>query len=104
MVATAVSELAHVTALVRFWVEPSLYVPVAVYCTWPAGAVNGAPVVVMEIEVRVADVTVSAEEPVTPNIVALMFAVPAATPVTTPLLPEPLLTVATPVLSEAQVT
>ena len=55
------------------------------------------------MEVRVADVTVNETEPVTPSAVALMCTVPAATPVATPLLPDELLTVATAVLSEAQV-
>jgi hypothetical protein len=55
------------------------------------------------MEVNAAEVTVSLTEPVIPSIEALMFVVPAATPVATPLLPEELLTVAAAVLSEAQV-
>ena len=60
------------------------------------------PVFVIAIDVRVADVTVSDTDPLTPSAVALMCAVPAATPVATPLLPDELLTVATAVLSDAQ--
>ena len=65
---------------------------------------KGLPVAATEIEVKAAEVTVSFTEPVTPKNVALMFVVPAATPFATPLLPDKLLMVATPVLSEAQVT
>jgi len=60
--------------------------------------VNGFPV--MAMEVSVAEVTVKGAEPVFVSIVALMFAVPVATPVTVPRL----LTVAAAVLSEAQTT
>jgi hypothetical protein len=66
--------------------------------------VNGAPGVVTAIEIKVAEVTVSGAEPVTPKKVALMLAVPAATPVTTPLLPDALFTVAAAVLSDVHVT
>ena len=59
---------------------------------------NGFPV--MAMDVRVAEVTVNGAEPVFVNMVALMFAVPLATPVTVPRL----LTVPTAVLSEAQTT
>ena len=62
------------------------------------------PVVLTLIEVRAADVTVTCDDPVTPSIAALILAVPAASPCTTPLLPELLLTVAAAVLSEDQVT
>ena len=51
------------------------------------------------IEVRTAEVTVTGDDPVTPNMAAMILAVPAATPFTTPLL-----TVAAAVLSEDQVT
>ena len=61
------------------------------------------PVVVTEIGVRTAEVTVSLTDPVTPNMAALMLVVPGATPVATPLLPDELLIVAAAVLSEAQV-
>ena len=59
---------------------------------------NGFPV--MAMEVSVAEVTVKGAEPVFVSMVALMFAAPAATPVTLPRL----LTVAAAVLSEAQTT
>jgi hypothetical protein len=52
------------------------------------------------IETNVAPLTYSGADPVTPLKVALIFAVPAATPVAIP----PLATVATATLSEAQVT
>ncbi len=56
------------------------------------------------IEVRTAAVTVTGDDPVTPNMAAMILAVPAATPFTTPLVPDKLLTVAAAVLSEDQVT
>ena len=59
---------------------------------------NGFPV--MAMEVSVAEVTVKGAEPVFVSMVALTFAVPAATPVTVPRL----LTVAAAVLLEAQTT
>ena len=59
---------------------------------------NGFPV--MAMEVSVAEVTVKGAEPIFVSMVALMFAVPAATPVTLPRL----LTVAAAVLSEVQTT
>jgi len=54
----------------------------------------------MAMEVSVAEVTVNGAEPVFVSMVALMFAVPVATPVTVPRL----LTVAAAVLPEAQTT
>jgi len=80
---------------------------VALNCTVPPGAVKGLPTVCTLIELSVADETVIADGAlVWPNVAlpAVMFAVPAETPVTTPFVPPALLTVATPVASEAQVT
>jgi hypothetical protein len=56
------------------------------------------------MDCKVAALTTNGVDPVTPSSVALMLAVPAATPVATPTLPDELLTVAAAVLSEAQVT
>ena len=68
---------------------------------------KGLPTVFTLIELSVADVTVIGDGAlVCPSValLAVMFAVPAATPVTTPFAPPKLLTVATPVASEAHVT
>jgi len=97
-VATCVDDELQLTAFVIVCVVPSLYVPVAVSPSVDAGA-STALVGVTEIETSVAELTVNNVDPVTPSRVALMFAVPGATPVTR--LTEP--TVATAVLSEAQV-
>ncbi len=80
------------------WVVPSLNVPVAVRPSVEAGA-RTALDGVTAIETSVAELTVNGADPVTPLSEALMFAVPGATPVTR--LTDP--TVATAVLSEAQV-
>ncbi len=56
------------------------------------------------MDCNVAALTTNAADPVTASSVALMLAVPAATPVATPSLPDKLLMVAAAVLSEAQVT
>lgn len=76
----------QVTDVVRFLVEPSLYVPVAVNC-WVAPTEIDAEAGVTEMEVRVAvgveepSVTVSCELPDTPSSWALIVLVPADTAV-----------------------
>src|ERR1700722_16780689 len=71
---------AHVTEPVRFWVELSLYVPVAVNCCVVTLAMNGlAGVTAMDCSG--AAVTVSTVEPLTVPRVALIELVPVATPV-----------------------
>lgn len=68
-----------------------------------AGA-STAVVGVRLMDCKVAALTTNAADPVIPSRVALMLAVPAATPVATPTLPDELLMVAAAMLSEAQVT
>jgi hypothetical protein len=63
MVAADVLLEVHVTELVTLFVEPSLYVPVAVNCCVPPAA-REAEDGVTEIALSVAPVTVSAAEPV----------------------------------------
>ena len=98
-VATDVLDEVQVTCVVISWVVPSEYVPVAVNC-WvvPAGMLGLAGVT--DMEDRVAEVTVRVVLPRYSREVAVMVAVPAATAVARPLL----LTVATDVLDELQVT
>jgi hypothetical protein len=103
MAATAVLDELQVTAVVRFCVELSEYVPVAVNCCVPACAIEGLTGD-SAIEVSVADVTVRAVDPDMLPDVAVIVAEPAATEEAKPLEPAALLTVATPVLDELQVT
>lgn len=94
-VATGVADEVHAAVLVKFWVVPLLYVPVAVNCSvYPAA--TEAVVGLTEIEVNTAAVTVSAAEPLIVPEVAVMVAVPCATLVDKP----PLLTVATEIADE----
>src|SRR5207249_11517502 len=88
----------QVAELVRFWLLPSVYLPVAVYCTlvaiftvWLAG--------VTVIDTRAAGPTVKVVLPVTPAEVALIWEVPCATPVARP----PAVMVATAVLDASHV-
>src|SRR5438270_749135 len=83
MVATVVVAEAHVTELVRFCVELSVNVPVAVNCCVVPLATLGLAGVTA-IEVNAAAVTVSTVEPVTPLKVALIVEVPVPTPVARP--------------------
>jgi hypothetical protein len=89
---------AQVTVAVRFCVEPSEYVPVAVNC-WvsPAATLGVAGVTVMDDSVGS---TVSVALPVTPLSVAEMAVVPAATVVARP----PAAIVAAAVFVDAHVT
>jgi len=64
IVATDVFEELHVTEFVRFWMLPSLYVPVAVNCCVAPFVIDGFAGVTA-IEVSTAPVTVRVVEPVT---------------------------------------
>jgi hypothetical protein len=98
IVAVAVLDDAHVTVVVRFCVERSVYVPVAVNCcVRPFATVGLAGVTAMETSV--AGCTVSVAFPVTVPEVAEMVVVPIATVVARP----PAAMVAVAVLDEAHV-
>ena len=98
-VATAVLDELQVTCAVILWVVPSEKVPVAVNC-WvvPPGTLRLAGVTAMED--RAAEVTVRGVPPETFPEAAVMIVVPAVRAVAKP----SLLTVATAVLDELQVT
>jgi hypothetical protein len=99
IVAVPVPDEVQVTCVVMFWVDPSEYVPAAVNgCVVPTTmlAVAGATA----REERMAAVTVRVVFPEILPDVAVMMAEPAATAVAKPLL----LTVATGVFDELQVT
>ena len=98
-VATDISDELQATCVVISKLVPSEYVPVAVNC-WvtPTGMLGLAGVTAMED--RVAEVTVRAALPETIPEVAVMIVAPAATAVARPLL----LTVATNVFDEVQIT
>jgi hypothetical protein len=98
MVAVAVLDDAQVTEAVRFCVELSVYVPVAVNCcVRPFATLGLAGVTAMETSA--ADITVSVVLPVMLPEVAEMVVVPAATAVARP----PAAMVAVAVLDEAHV-
>ena len=87
IVAKATFELLHVTLLVRFWLLPSLYCPVAVNPCVPFTAILTVPgETEMDVSVFVPPVTVNVPVPVIVPDVAVIVTVPAATPVATPLL------------------
>ena len=94
MVATVVLELVQLAFAVRFWVLPSVNVPVAVNCCVGRRAME-AKSGVTEMDTSSGGITLSTVEPVTPPTVALMVVVPAARAVASPSLPAPLLIVAT---------
>jgi len=77
---------AHVTLLVMFFAELSLYVPVAVNCTvFPIPTLGDAGVTAMDRSVTTAAVTVSGSFGLTTlPCVAVICVVPAATPVASP--------------------
>jgi hypothetical protein len=77
-----VAEL-QATLAVRFWVLPSLNVPVAVNCCVSPLATDGLTGVTA-IDCRVAAATVRVVEPVTTPDVAVIVEVPTATPVAKP--------------------
>jgi hypothetical protein len=99
IVATEVVADAHVTWLVRFSVELSENVPVAVNAFVSPLATLGSDGVTA-IDSRIAALTVNVVEPVTPSSVALIVDVPVATPVATPAV----VIVATDVVADAHVT
>ncbi len=99
IVATELVADAQVTWLVKFCVELSEYVPVAVNCSVsPLGRLGFAGVTA--IDSSAAAVTVSTVEPLIPLKVALMVEGPVATAVARP----PLVIVAAEVVTEAHVT
>jgi hypothetical protein len=94
MVAAAVLEELHVTLPVRFWMLPSLYVPVAMNCCVVPGAMAGfAGVTAIELRTTF---TVRLSVPVMPPTFALMMQEPVVFAVTIP----PAATVATLALDE----
>ena len=97
-VATDVSDDLQVTCVLISWLVPSEYVPVAVKSLeFPAATLELAGVTDIEDS---KGVTVRVMFPETPPAIAVIVAVPAETPVASPLP----LTVATDVLDEPQVT
>jgi len=99
IVATEVVAEVHVTEPVKFCVELSLNVPVAVNCCVAPLAIDGLAGVTA-IDCSAAPVTVNVVDPVTPFNVAEIVLVPVATPVAKPAA----LIVATDVVPEAHVT
>jgi hypothetical protein len=96
IVATEVVDEPQVAVLVRFCVLPSLYVPVAVNC-WVVPLAIDAVLGVTAIEVSTGAVTVNVADPLIVPDVAVMVALPCATPEA-----SPALTVATEVADEVQ--
>jgi hypothetical protein len=103
IVATVRSDEDQVTADVRFCVELSEYVPVAVNCCVPPPGMLGVAGVML-IETSVAEVTVSVVLPDIPPSVALIVLVPTLTELASPFEPAALLIVATVSADEDQVT
>ena len=102
MAATVVRDELQVTAVVRFCVELSEYVPVAVNClVVPLTMLELAGVTAMETSV--AEVTISVVEPDILPDVALIVVEPAAAEVANPLEPAALLMAATAAVDEFQV-
>jgi hypothetical protein len=85
-VKTEVVELLQVTVEVRFWVEPSEYVPVAANCCVVPFAMLAGVVGVMVIPVKVAVEAAAVKLLVVPFTVTVIVVVPGATPVITPVL------------------
>jgi len=103
MAATDVAEEPHVTAVVRFCIEPSEYVPVAVNCWVVPSAMLGLNGAIAK-ETSVAGVTVRVVLPeITPN-VAVIVVEPTPTGVANLFKPMTLLIVAAEVEEELQVT
>ena len=75
--ATAALDVLQTTIAVRFWVEPSVYDPVALNCCFvPFAMLAEAGETAMEV--RAAGVTVSGDEPYMPFTVAEIVAEPTA--------------------------
>jgi hypothetical protein len=83
IVAVAVVPEVHVTVLVRFWVVPSLNVPVAVNCCVAPLVIDGFAGVTA-IDCSVAAVTVSTVEPEIDEDAAAIVEVPTPAPVANP--------------------
>ncbi len=103
MAATDVVDETHVTDVVRFCVELSEYVPVAVNCWVVRSAMLGLAGVIAR-ETSVADVTVSVVDPDVEPDVAVIVVEPAAIGVARPIEPAVLLIFATDVADEVQAT
>jgi hypothetical protein len=101
--ATLVSEELQVTKVVKFCVELSVYVPVALNCWFVPLAIHGFAGVT-PIETSVAGVTVSPVDPDTLPVAAVMVTDPALTPVARPWKSGALLTDATAVFEELHAT
>ncbi len=101
--ATDVADETHIPVVVRFCVEPSEYVPVAVNCWFVPSATLGLDGVIAR-ETSVAGVTVSVVDAVTAPDVAVIVVEPAATSVTSPFEPAVLLIPATDDADEVQAT
>src|SRR5271166_5891740 len=99
IVAVVVLDDAHVTLAVRFCIELSLYVPVAVNCCVPPAATDGFTGVTA-MDTSVAAVTVNVVLPETLPLVALIVVLPNFNAAARP----PLLIVAVVVLDDAHVT
>ena len=100
IVAVVVVAEFHVTVLVMFAVEASLYVPVAVNCWLPPAATDGfAGVTAIDCSVAAVTVSTSAGD-VTPLSAAVMLLVPTPAPVARP----PAVIVAVVVVAEFHVT
>ena len=103
IVAVDVSDELQVTDAVRFWIDPSAYVPVAVNCFCvPSGMVVFAGVVA--IETSATGVTVSTVLPAMLPSVAEIVVVPTFVVVARPFDPPALLMEATEVAEEPHVT
>lgn len=102
-VAAAPVEGLQSTEAVRFWVVLSLYVPVAVNCSWVPLAMLGFTGVTA-MEVNMAAVIWRLMEAETPPRDAVSAAVPTCCPSTTPCEPAALLTVTTAAFEEPHTT
>src|SRR5262249_22990514 len=103
IVATVVSDDAHVACVVTSCVDSSEYIAIAMNC-WVCPATTLGKVGMIMIISRTTGVTVSTVEPTTPAIVALIVDVPVLTAVATPTVGAAFEMVATEVALEAQVT
>jgi hypothetical protein len=102
-VATAVFDDVQVAELVRFWVLPSVNVPMAVYCTVPPGATDELAGVTVR-ETRMGATTLNAVEPDTEPELAVIVAFPSPALVARPADPGLLLMMATEMGLELHVT
>lgn len=84
-VAVDASDELHATAPVMFWVEPSLYVPVACNCKVVPTAIE-ALAGVTAMDTRAGGFTVSVEEPLIAPEAALMTVLPTPAPLANPVL------------------